>query len=733
MIKYNEETKVFTLNTANSTYQMQVERHGILLHLYYGRPVGDTMITHRIAYKDKGFSGNPAEAGEDRTLSLDVLPQEYAGAGNGDYRTASVEVVHTDGSDVLDLRYHSHCIKNGKYALEGLPAMFAEEDEAETLIITMEDETSGVQAELYYGVIASCDTITRAVKLRNVGKEMVQLKKAASMSIDMPEEQLDFVHFYGRHCMERLTERQPLHHGIQSIGSTRGMSSHHHNPFFILCEKDATEEYGNCYGMTLLYSGNFLAEIEVDQTEQIRVVCGVHPVGFSWNIEPGDSFTTPEVMMTFSKDGLGTLSHIQHKVMRKHLIRSSYVNQRRPVLVNNWEATYFDFDEEKLFRIAQKAKEIGIEMLVMDDGWFGKRDNDNCALGDWTVNTDKLKGGLPKLVQRVNDLGLQFGIWIEPEMISEDSELYHTHPQWCMKIPGREVNRSRSQLNLDITQKEVRNYIMNSLFAVFDSCPIAYVKWDMNRSVSNVFSTELPAGQQGEILHRYVLALYEMLEQLTSRYPKILLETCAGGGGRFDAGMLYYSPQIWCSDDTDAIERLKIQYGTSFGYPISTMGSHVSACPNHQTGRTTPFDTRGVVAMAGTFGYELDLEHISEAEKAMAKAQIEAYKNVAQLVVNGDYYRLTNPFQTQNYALWQFVSADKKSAYVGGVQLRAEANGNTHVVKLKGLCADMHYQINGLEEAYTGAALMYAGVQIPELQGDYRAIEMHIEAHHKEI
>lgn len=722
-ITYNEETKVFTLHTKNSMYQMQVRDYDTLVHLYYGADIGDTEASHRIICLDRGFSGNPYEAGEDRTFSLDVLPQEYSGYGNGDYRINSLEVTHEDGSDAVHLRYEGYKTAKGKYFLEGLPCMFGNEDEVETLEITLYDRISNLKVHLLYGVFHELDVITRAVRIENQGKKTVTIQRAMSMEMDYTNKHMDFIHFYGRHTMERQMERLPLHHGVQSVESKRGMSSHQHNPFVILCDKMTSEKHGDCYGFALAYSGNYRCEIEVDQMEQTRLVMGIHPYHFSFRLNTGDVFETPEVIMAYSDEGLGRLSRIYHDAYRSNLIRSKYVTSPRPILVNNWEATYFNFTEEKLYNIAKQAKEIGLDMFVLDDGWFGKRDNDYSGLGDWIVNEDKIKGGLPKLVKRIKTLGLKFGIWIEPEMVSEDSDLYREHPDWVLRIPERRMTRSRHQLNLDITRKEVRDHVMKQIFKVLDSCEVDYVKWDMNRSVDNVYSSVLPSERQGEVFHRYVLGVYEMMEQLVSRYPDLLFENCAGGGGRFDAGMLYYSPQIWCSDNTDAIDRLKIQYGTSFGYPISTMGAHVSVCPNHQTGRTTPFETRAIVANAGTFGYELDLEHLTPEEKETAKKQILEYKEQEHLIQTGDYYRLSNPFKNYDYVIWQFVSKDKKETVVEGVQLRNEANPHIHLIYFEGLDAKAHYKDVATDQVYTGAALMKAGIPLPVGIGDYQPIK----------
>lgn len=726
-ITYNEKSKVFTLTTKHSMYQMQVRQLDTLVHLYYGANVGDTEITHRIVSLDRAFSGNPYEMGNDRTFSLDVLPQEYSGYGNGDYRINSLEVEHEDGSDAVQLRYKCHEMGKGKYSLKGLPAMFGTEEEAETLKITLCDQVSGLLVHLLYGVFPELDVITRAVRIENTGEKQVTIKRAMSMEIDYPNMDMDMIHFYGRHAMERMTERIPLQHGVQSVESRRGTSSHQHNPFVILTDKKTTEKSGDCYGYAFVYSGNFRCEIEVDQMNQTRLVMGIHPYHFSYRLNKDDVFESPEVVMAYSDRGFGRLSHIYHDAYRSNLIRSKYVAMPRPILVNNWEATYFSFDEKKLYAIAKEAKEIGLDLFVLDDGWFGKRDSDVSGLGDWTVNENKIRGGLPALVKKIKNLGLKFGLWIEPEMISEDSELYREHPDWCLRIPNRNMTRGRFQLNLDITRKEVRDHIMNQIFQVIDSCQVDYIKWDMNRSVDNVYSLTLAKEKQGEVFHRYMLGVYEMMEELVTRYPDLLFENCSGGGGRFDAGMLYYSPQIWCSDNTDAIDRVKIQYGTSFGYPASTMGAHVSVCPNHQTGRSTPFETRAVVASAGTFGYELDLEKLTPEEKELAKKQIIEYKEMEKLVQTGDYYRLTSPYSNLDYAAWQFVSKDKKETVVNGVMLRSEANPHIHILRLEGLASDEHYRDVESGEIYTGAALMKAGISLLPGLGDYRPIKFRFE------
>jgi len=712
-IKYHEAEKVFDLRTEHSTYQMQVREYDTLVHLYYGSPVGDALITDRIVCVDRGFSGNPYEAEKDRTFSLDTLPQEYTAYGNGDYRINGLETEQADGSDTANLKFESYEITKGKYSLKGLPAMFAKEDEAETLEIVLTDRVSGLKAHLLYGVFPHLDVITRAVRLENTGTAPVTVKKAMSMEMDYEYRELDAVHFYGRHIMERQMERTHLGHGNWSVGSIRGTSSHHHNPFVILCDRNTEETYGDCYGYALAYSGNFLFETEVDQVGHTRVAMGIHPYHFSWTLEQGESFETPEVIMAYSAEGFGKLSRIYHDAYRSNLIRSKYTEQPRPILVNNWEATYFDFDADKIYHIAEEAKNIGLDMFVLDDGWFGKRDNDWCALGDWEVNEEKIKGGLPALAEKIHGLGLKFGLWVEPEMISEDSDLYREHPDWALKIPGRAMNRSRYQLNLDITRKEVREHIMNQIFKVLDACKADYVKWDMNRSVDNVFSAALPKEHQGEVYHRYVLAVYEMMESLVQRYPDLLFESCSGGGGRFEAGMLYYSPQIWCSDNTDAMNRLDIQYGTSFFYPISSVGAHVSACPNHQTGRSVPLSTRADVALAGSFGYELDLRLLSDEEKAQVKEQIKEFHDYYDLTHEGDYYRLTERDNT-SFTAWEFVAKNKERALVEVVKKDAGGNPLPVHVAIKGLEDNSMYvcSLNGIKRS--GKTWNHAGITLPK-------------------
>lgn len=720
----NQAEQVFTLQTKRTTYQMKAGDYGILLHLYYGARVEDCTMDYLLHRKDVGFSGNPYEAGEDRTFSLDTLPQEFPSYGVGDYRNNCVGVCQADGTRAADFRYVSWEIREGAHKIPGLPCLFDEDETAETLVIFLEDAASSLKLELYYVVFADRDVIARSARITNGGKEAVRLEKMMSACLELPNGSWEAIHFHGRHAMERRLERLPLMHGTMEVGSRRGTSSHQHNPGVILCSPDATEEHGGCYGLSLIYSGSFSMEIEMDQMDSVRAVCGINPEFFEYRLEPGEAFDTPQLMMTYSGSGLGRMSANFHSIIRHNLCRGKYKFARRPVLINNWEATYFDFNEEKILSIARQASELGIEMLVLDDGWFGSRDSDNAGLGDWFVNTDKLKGGLTDLVTGINGLGMKFGIWIEPEMVNEDSRLYREHPDWALTIPGRKPCRSRNQLVLDMSRSEVRDYVFDSIAAVLKSANVEYVKWDMNRSICDVYSAVLPKERQGEVYHRYVLGIYDLMERFTSSFPNILFEGCSGGGGRFDPAILYYSPQIWCSDDTDGIERLEIQYGTSFFYPISAVGSHVSAIPNHQTGRRTPLATRGVVAMAGSFGYEMDLNLLTEDEKEAVKAQVEDYKKYYDLIHNGDYYRLTSPQKDSGFTAWQFVSGDKTRTLLNLVITHVRANAPDLWFKLRGLDPEKRYRLEENGRIYSGSALMNAGISIPMIMGDYPAVQM---------
>ena len=727
MIVINKEHRVFTLHTKNTTYQMKADRHNVLIHTYYGPRVGDCDLSYLVRYADRACAPNPHEAGTDRTYSLDTLPQEYSTCGVGDFRLPSIEVEYPDGSRVADLRLTGWKVERGKYELDGLP-FFRGTEGAETLRITLEDPAADLAVELAYGVFEDCDLITRSVQVRNCGSAPVRLRQCASLCLDFQRSDLDLITFDGCHMMERAPSRAPLRSGVQGVGSVRGTSSHQHNPFVVLCERGAGEDHGLCYGAALLYSGNFIAQAERSQFADTRLVMGIHPHHFRWTLGPGETFTTPEAALVCSPDGLTPMTHRFHRAMRRRLIRDPYRDARRPVLINNWEATEFDFDAEKLVDIAREAAELGIELFVMDDGWFGARDSDLSGLGDWTVNEKKLPGGLEALVPRIRALGMGFGLWVEPEMVSENSDLYRAHPDWALGAPGRPQTLGRSQLVLDFSRQEVRDHIYDALRRVLDSAEISYIKWDMNRSLTDVWSAALPADRQGEAYHRYVLGVYDLLARLHRDYPGLLIEGCSGGGGRFDAGMLYYTPQIWCSDNTDAIDRLRIQCGTSFCYPVSTVGAHVSAVPNGQTNRSTSMETRGVVAMCGTFGYEMDLGRCTAEEKETVRQQVCTFKERCRLIQEGDYYRLTDPFHNRDYTAWQHVSPDRREALVSLVTGSTWAAKPFLTLRLKGLDPNALYRVNGGERRYSGDQLMYAGYPIPPQRGDYQAVQLYLEA-----
>ena len=716
-ITFNETTRIFTLTTAHTTYQMQADAQGYLLHLYYGaRTAGE--MDYLLNYGDRGFSGNPNSAGSDRTYSLDALPQEYPSLGTGDFRNYALNIENADGSQCCNPVYITHKIAAGKYTLKGLPFVRAEENEAETLKIILEDPVTKVELHLLYGVLEKEDIITRSVIIKNAGKAPVTVKKAQSACLDFLHGDYDLIKFYGRHAMERNMERMPVSHESTRIGSRRGTSSHQYNPGVILAGKNTNEDSGSCYGMLFVYSGNFLVEAEKDQYDQTRIQMGLTDELFAYPLEAGAEFIAPEVILSYTNKGLSRLSQQYHHCIMNHICQGKYVHANRPVLINSWEAAYFDFTGDTIVELAKEAKALGIDMVVMDDGWFGKRNDDNSSLGDWYVNEEKLGGTLTKLIERVNAEGVKFGIWIEPEMVSEDSDLYREHPDWAITIPGRKPVRSRNQLVLDFSRKEVRDEIFKRICAVLDQGNVEYIKWDMNRSLADIYAPN--------VTYDYVLGVYDFLEKLTNRYPDILIEGCSGGGGRFDAGMLYYTPQIWCSDNTDAINRTRIQYGTSFFYPVAAMGSHVSAVPNHQTGRVTRMHTRGVAAMSGTFGYELNPALLNAKEKAEIRAQLAQYREYQELIREGDYYRLSNPFQ-DNFAAWMVVSDDRSKALVSVIRLTAEANPPAAYVTLKGMEEDAFYREKTTGKVYPGAALMEAGILLPAAVSEYEAYQIELE------
>lgn len=724
-IIYNDQEKVFHLKAAGTSYIIQVTERGHLAHLYWGKGLRHNSFGHMFVPKD---GGSFSPGGDDIHPAMDTLPQEYPAYGAGDFRHPAYQIQLENGTTVTDLQYRSHKIYSGKPDLEGLPATYAESiDEAETLEIELFDTLISLKAKLYYTVFKNFNVVTRSVCFINEGGQELKLLRVLSMSVDFPHYNFDLLHLQGAWARERHIERHPLAHGSQTVESRRGASGHQHNPFIALMTKDAGEKTGEVYGFSLVYSGSFIAQVEVEQYDTTRVSMGINPFDFTWKLAPGCSFQTPEVVMVYSDTGLGGMSRQYHKLYRTRLCRGTYRDQTRPVLINNWEATYFDFNADKILKIAQEGAKLGIELFVLDDGWFGKRDNDRCSLGDWFVNKSKLPGGLEDLANRVNEAGLKFGLWFEPEMVSPDSDLYRAHPDWCLHVPGRTRTEGRNQLILDFSRKEVCDAIIEMLSNILAASPIAYVKWDMNRNMTEIGSAALSADRQRETAHRYMLGLYRVMEEITSKFPDILFESCSGGGGRFDPGILYYMPQTWTSDDTDAVERLKIQHGTSIVYPASTMGSHVSAVPNHQVHRLTPLETRGHAAMCGNFGYELDLTKLSEEDKVIIRDQVDTYKEIRDIVQFGDMYRLLSPFEG-NETAWIFVSEDKSEAYVTYFRVLAGPNPALSKLRLDGLDESKDYLIVGTDLTVGGDVLMNSGLNVPNLSGDYRSCTWRLKA-----
>ena len=662
------------------------------------------------------------------TFSLENIKQEYPTFGCGDMRFPAYEIERENGSHVVEFVYKEHKIYDGKPKLEGLPATYVEsDDEAQTLELVLEDTSINTRIVLLYTIYEAFPVIARSVRFECDSDEKITLLSAMSACVDLPDKDYEMIDLAGVWARERHVRRHKLDYGIQSIYSMRGCSSYQFNPFFALARENADEFQGQVYGFSLVYSGNFLAQTEVDNYDTARVLMGIHPNGFKWTLGKGESFQTPEMVMIYSEAGLNGMSQTFHKLYRTRLARGTWRDKVRPILINSWEAFYFDFDAPKLLGLADAAADLGMELFVLDDGLFGKRDDSTSSLGDWYPNEEKLKGTLKELAEKINAKGLKFGLWIEPEMTNKDSDLYRAHPDWLLAEQGKRICHSRTQYVLDFSKKEVREYIGDMLENLLAEVPVSYIKWDMNRCMSEVYSHTASAADQGKVMHQYILGVYRLYEKLTGRFPEILFESCASGGSRFDPGLLYYAPQAWTSDDTDAVERCKIQYGTSLVYPVSSMGSHVSAVPNHQTGRITSLHTRGVVAMAGTFGYELNLGKLSEEEKQEIRLQVEEYRKFAPLIQTGLYYRLSDPAR-EEYAAWAFVSEDQKEVLLNVVLQEIHGNMTVNYVKLQGLKCSAIYRDTETGKSYNGAALMEAGIPMPVEMGEFKAYQMHLTA-----
>lgn len=725
-ILFDEKSRVFHLRNTFLSYLIKIEESNVLAHIYFGKPVKQYKDNKNYPRRDRGFSGN-IPLNPDRSLSKDTLPQEYSSHGSMDFRTPASIIQRKNGSDLLDLRYDSHYITDGKPDIEGLPQTYVlDKSEAQTLVISLKDRETAIYFDLFYTIFSDRAVITRSVKIRNETRETIKLEKAASFQLDFAHTRRfdEVIALPGAHVNERQISRQSLLSGTKVFESRRGTSSHHMNNFIALVHHHTTENTGEAIGLQFVYSGNHSFELEKDQINQLRVVGGINSHCFSWELNANQSFQTPEMILSYSSQGLNKMSQIHHELLRERIARGRHQFAERPILVNNWEATYFDFNSEKIKAIIDEAKELGIEMFVLDDGWFGKRDADNSSLGDWFEYKGKLTNGLREIADYAHSKGLKFGLWFEPEMISIDSELYRTHPDFLMQVPGRMPSASRSQHVLDFTRLDVRQTIEKQMRKILDTIPLDYIKWDMNRSLSDIYSITLDPLRQGEVAHRYMLGLYELLEHLTADYPEILWEGCSGGGGRFDAGFIYYMPQSWTSDNTDAVERMKIQYGTSFAYPISSITAHVSAVPNHQTGRSTSLKTRGETAMSAVFGYELDLTKLSPEEKKQVKEQIISYQTIRPVIQYGHYYRLASPFE-ENIVAWMFVSPKQDEAIVFLGRILASAQPAFHEVYLLGLDDEALYQEQTSKRLFSGAELMTVGLYFPDFQGDFQTELLH--------
>lgn len=729
----SESRPLFFLNGAASTYAFGVHASGLLCHLHWGKPIAAAdalaarLDANTVAFSPEYRRGERAAG----NAGIDVLRYEYPTTNTGDFREPAIEVRHADGTTGLRLVYTAHRVQAGKPVLAGLPATYVESaDEAETLEIELRDQRDGdgggMSVTLSYTVFAGRDVIARSVRVANRGSAPVTLLRALSAAIDLPDNRHDLITLPGAWARERWVERAPVRSGAQWIGSRRGASSHQSHPFFALVAPNTNEEQGEVRGFSFVYSGNHHGGAEVDQLFRTRALLGIHPDGFAWHLTPGEVFQAPEVVLAFSAAGLVGMSAQYHRIYRERLVRGVWRDRERPVLINNWEATYFDFTAEKLAAIAKTAGALGIELFVLDDGWFGRRNDDTNSLGDWVVDKNKLPDGVGDVGRRIQAEGLSFGLWFEPEMVSPDSDLYRAHPDWCLHIPGRARTEGRNQLVLDFSRPEVVDGIYGQVAAILRGAPIGYVKWDMNRHLTEVGSAAWPAERQGEVFHRHILGVYAFAERLVTEFPELLIEGCSGGGGRYDPGMLHYTPQFWCSDNTDAISRLRIQHGTSLVYPPCTMGAHISAVPNHQLHRVTPMRTRGHVALAGQFGFEVDLTKLDAADLAEAKDLTAQAKSTRHLLRHGELHRLSDP-NTNRLAAWMLVVPRKDEAVVTAVLALAEPNWRLPALRLRGLDAEARYRCtHGPEGEWRGDELMELGLPLTELTRDFQSLRWHL-------
>lgn len=708
-IIWHEESKQFHLYNNEISYVMYVQPNGEMGQLYFGSKIHDRDdFTYLVNY---GMRPVTPYCVPEAFFSLYNNRQEYPSFGTGDFGTPAFKIIDSNGSGVSNFKYVSHNIFASKKQLPGLPATYADEKEAMSLEIELDDELNEVHLFLSYSIFENYPIIARSARFVNEGRDEVILDRALSICLDLPDSDYEWLQFSGAWARERNLVTKKLDNGITAIESKRGHSGADENPFVIIKRPYTNEDFGEAVGFSFVYSGNFIAQAESNPDSRLRVLMGIHPDTFSWVLKSGESFCTPEALMAWSDKGLNSLSQSFHSLYTNHLVRGKWKKKERPILLNNWEATFMDFTEESILKIARKAKEAGAELFVLDDGWFGERNDDHRGLGDWFENRSKLPEGIKGLAEKIESMGLRFGFWIEPEMVNPDSDLYREHPDWAISVPGRYASLSRDQMVLDYSRPEVVDHIHDMLYKILKDAPVSYIKWDMNRSITECFSRSFSAKEQGMVYHKYILGVYSLYERLISEFPDILFESCASGGGRFDAGMLYYAPQAWCSDNTDGEDRVFIQYGTSYGYPVSSMGAHVSAVPNQQTGRTVPISMRGNVAMFGAFGYELDLNHISDEEFEIVKEQIKFVKEHRHLLQYGTFYRLKSPYESDQ-AAWMVVSEDKKEAVVAVFTMRSVVNKVPGILKLKGLDPDLKYETDG--GYFYGDELMQMGIPMED-------------------
>lgn len=715
-VHVNEEHKLFHLQTANTSYIFQILENGGAGQLYYGAKIPVKAAYTNLASREEHDCTNTLTV-DQSDFQLELIKQEYAGLGKGDYRYPAYQITYPNGSRTSEFEYTGYEVADGKERLKNMPSAFDDQgDDSQTLTVTFKDKLANLILQLHYTVFEKEDVIVRSATFINRGQEAVTLDRALSLQLDLPDHDYDMLQFSGSWARERHLIRTPLRSGIQSIGSLRVASSHQQNPFFALARPHTDNHQGAAFGFNFIYSGNFIDSVEVDQFDTTRVLVGINPDDFGWKLANGESFQTPEAVMTYTSDGLNQMSQQLGAFYQDHLINQHFAHQDRPILINNWEATFMDFNEAKLMKIVDQADKLGIEMFVLDDGWFGHRDDDKSSLGDWFVDQKKFSNGISGFADRVHDKGMKFGLWFEPEMISIDSKLYEKHPDWMIATPGRQGTPARNQFVLDMTRQEVVDYLFEHMSAIIKQTKLDYIKWDMNRNITEMYGAKLPADQQLEFPHRYILGVYQLYARLTEAFPKVLFESCASGGGRFDLGMMYYAPQAWCSDDTDAVERIKIQDGTSYGYTQNMWGAHVSAVPNDQVGRLTSLDTRAAVAYFGDFGYELDITKMSADELATIKKQVAFYKQYRHLFQFGTFYRLDNPDTvSDNVYDWQVVSGDQSEAILARFQILNGANPAYIRVYFAGLDPEATYTVNDGQERFSGAELMNAGYFVPRI------------------